>query len=71
MAYINVKLDSGHKLSLTTERTSWVAGLDNANIYGCILGLSDQVSATYGFIVGNSANNLTVGASGAQIYTVA
>ena len=48
-----------------------VAGLDNANIYGCILGLSDQVSATYGFIVGNSANNLTVGASGAQIYTVA
>lgn len=71
MAYINVVLDSGHKLSLTTERTSWVAGVDNASIYGCILGLNDNVKATYGFLVGRSAENLIVGASGVETYTVA
>ena len=58
MAYINVHLDNGKKLSLTTERTSWVAGVDNATIYGCILGLNDQTKATYGFLVGSTDQNL-------------
>lgn len=70
IAYINVVLDNGHKLSLTTERTSWVAGVDNASIYGCILGLNNSVKATYGFVVGQSPDNLTVGASGVDTYTV-
>lgn len=58
LAYINVRLDNGKKLSLTTERTSWVAGVDNATINGCILGLNDQTKATYGFVVGSTDQNL-------------
>ena len=58
IAKINVVLPDGHKMSLTTERTSWVAGVTSADIYGCILGLNDSHSATYGFVVGTTAENL-------------
>ena len=58
LAYINVRLANGKKLSLTTERTSWVAGVDNATIYGCILGLNDETKATYGFVVGSTDQDL-------------
>ncbi len=75
IAKINVKLPSGHKLSLTTERTSWVAGATSSTIYGCILGLNDAVSATYGFVVGSTNEKLKAkddgGASDVVTYTVA
>ena len=75
IANINVKLSSGHKLSLTTERTSWVAGATSSTIYGCILGLNNTVSATYGFVVGSSDVNLKAkddgGASDVVTYTAA
>lgn len=72
IAKINVRLSDGHKMSLTTERTSWVAGVTSADIYGCILGLNDSHSATYGFVVGATAENLKAkddgGASDVETY---
>lgn len=75
IAKINVVLGDGHKMSLTTERTSWVAGVTSAKIYGCILGLNDSHSATYGFVVGSTDTNLKAkedgGAAGVVTYTAA
>lgn len=75
IAKINVTLPDGHKMSLTTERTSWVAGVTSASIYGCILGLNDSHCATYGFVVGTTADNLKArddgGAAGVVTYTKA
>ena len=74
MAYINVVLPAhdNKKLSITTERTTWVAGAENATIYGCVLGLTDEVKGTFGFVVGNtdSKNNLKIGQSGVTKYEV-
>ena len=70
MAYLNVELpDHDHKkLSITTERTSWVAGDESATIYGCVLGLTDEVKGSFGFVVGNTndKNQLKVGGSGME-----
>lgn len=54
MAHINVNLPTGRKLSIMTERTNWVAGAKSATIYGCVLGLTDNLKGTYGFVVGNT-----------------
>lgn len=54
MAHINVNLPTGRKLSIMTERTNWVAGAKSATIYGCVLGLTDDLKGTYGFVVGTT-----------------
>ena len=55
IAYINVDV-GGKKYSITTERTSWVAGAEKATIYGCVLGLDAQHTGSYGFVWSNTAN---------------
>lgn len=67
MAYVNVTLPSGKKLSITTERCSWVAGKSSSTLYGCVLGING-IKASYGFVVGTSAKSLEVGRSGVQKY---
>lgn len=49
-----------HRLSITTERTSWLAGDTTAVIYGCVLGLSQNfgVKANVGFCVANDESKL-------------
>ena len=70
MAHINVNLPTGRKLSIMTERTNWVAGAKAATIYGCVLGLTNEVKGTYGFVVGASDKNLVMGGAGVETYTI-
>lgn len=70
MAHINVNLPSGRKLSIMTERTDWVAGAKAATIYGCVLGLRDNLRGTYGFLVGASDENLVLDGSGVETYII-
>lgn len=70
MAYINVNLADGHKMSITTERTSWVAGAETATIYGCVLGIDDEHPATYGFVVGKTDKSLTIDAADVDKYDI-
>lgn len=70
MAHINVSLPTGRKLSIMTERTDWVAGVKQCTIYGCVLGLTSDLRGTYGFVVGESPNNLLVNGPGVSTYTV-
>ena len=70
MAHINVNLPTGRKLSIMTERTDWVAGVTGCNIYGCVLGLTNDVKGTYGFVVGKSADNLVIGGANVSTHTI-
>lgn len=56
IAYIDVKLSNGKKLSLTTERTSWTAGDEGATIYGTALGVNGLSSYTTGFEVAKTSD---------------
>ena len=70
MAHINVNLTTGRKLSIMTERTDWVAGAKACTIYGCVLGLTNDLKGTYGFVVGASSKDLVIGSSGVETYTI-
>ena len=78
MAHITDTLSDGKRLSITTERTSWVAGSTGSTIYGCVLGLNDAHPAiSYGFVVGMSdkenqwtKQTLVAGAEGVTTYDV-
>lgn len=64
MAYINVtlkgSLNKGMKMSISTERTSWVAGESSATLYGTVLGLKNlnaSTNAHYGFYLSLDKDN--------------
>ena len=59
IAVLNACLSDGKKLSITTERTSWVAGAASSTIYGCVLGLNSSYAGEYGFVWSNTASDDT------------
>ncbi|MGN1253959.1 MAG: hypothetical protein ACI4T9_05165, partial [Prevotella sp.] len=56
MATMNIKLSSGKRLGLSTERTSWTAGAGSATIYGTVLGLDSLSKITCGFEIAKTAD---------------